>query len=64
MRNLNNIEANAILILAELEQAIIKGYSLPASVIIQMNALKTAIVESDKELGKDLEELYKQSYKK
>lgn len=61
MRNLSSIEANAIFLLQELESAIIKGYSLTSSVVLQMNALKKAIEEEDKLFGKDLEELYKQT---
>jgi hypothetical protein len=61
MRNLNNIEANAIFLLQELEKAIIGGYSLTSSVVLQMNALKKAIEEEDKMFGKDLEALYKQT---
>lgn len=60
MRNLSNIEANAIFLLQELESAIIKGYSLTSSVVLQMNALKKAIEDEDRLFGKDLEALYKQ----
>jgi hypothetical protein len=61
MRNLNNIEANAVFLLQELEKAIIGGYSLTSSVVLQMNALKKAIEEEDRLFGKDLEALYKQT---
>lgn len=61
MRNLSNIEANAVFLLQELEKAIISGYSLTSSVVLQMNALKKAIEEEDRLLGKDLEALYKQT---
>lgn len=61
MRNLSNIEANSILLLQELETAIIKGYSVTSSVVLQMNALKKAIEDENRLFGKDLEALYQQT---
>jgi hypothetical protein len=59
VRNLSNIEAHSVLLLAELEKAIIKGEKLNSTIVIQMNELKKAIEAEDQNLGKDLEEMYK-----
>lgn len=58
------IEANALALLTELEQSIIKGYALSHSVVLAMNELKKSLKDSDSNLSKDLEALYAQVYSK
>jgi hypothetical protein len=63
MKNLTEVEANAVLLLSELEYAIISGASIPANVINQMSILKQRVLEANEQLAKDLEIMYSLSNK-
>jgi hypothetical protein len=61
VKNLNNVEANAILLLKTLEHDVAAGHNLSTKVVLQMCYLKQALEDSDEQYEKDLEKLYKQT---
>ena len=64
MKNLNEVEIQAALLLQELERAIMLDFDIKyPPIITQMGKLKQAIRDANAELDKDLEKLYKQSTK-
>ena len=54
MRNLNDIEAKAVLLLSEIEMVIKRGQDVPHSIIVLASVLKQAMHNEDARLGKDL----------
>jgi len=57
MKNVTSIEANAIMLLEELETEVRNGTKLSTSTILAMHYLKSAIKDADDKLGYDLENL-------
>lgn len=60
MRNLNDIEAKAIMLLNTIEAAIATGSDLPYEIIIAASNTRSAIATEDVRLGADLNAMYKQ----
>lgn len=60
MRNLNDIEAKAILLLNTIEAAIATGSDLPYEIILAASNVRSSIAEEDARLGADLTAMYKQ----
>lgn len=58
MKQLNDVEVQAIILLKELEYVIVSGANIPANVINQMSILKQAVLDANEQLAKDLEIMY------
>lgn len=54
MRNLNDIEAKAILLLNEIEASVQNGQAVPWQIVNATSTLKQAIANEDSKLGADL----------
>jgi hypothetical protein len=58
MKQLNDVEVQATILLKELEYSIVNGSHIPANVINQMSILKQSILDANEQLAKDLEIMY------
>lgn len=54
MKNFNQIEIAASLLLSELEKEVINGLNPGTNVVLYMDTLKRALADSDSALGSDL----------
>lgn len=63
VRNLNDIEAKAILLLNEIEAAIAAGEAVPWRIVNAASLVKQAIQEEDAQLGSDLVNMCRQHNK-
>ena len=54
MKNFNQIEIAASLLLSELEKEVINGLNPGTNVVLYMDTLKRALVDSESALGSDL----------
>lgn len=61
MRNLNDIEAKAILLLNEIEAAVQNGEAVPWRIVNAASLTRAAIQDEDAKLGSDLNEFYKRT---
>lgn len=61
MRNLNDIEAKAILLLNEIETAVANGEAVPWRIVNAASLTRQAIIDEDAKLGADLNEFYKRT---
>lgn len=60
---MTNLEALAIMLVAELELVIASGHNLPTSLIDTIHKFKKAQMQEENRIGADLEEMYKRSIK-
>lgn len=58
MRNLNDIEAKAILLLNTIEAAIVSGQQVPFEIVLASSNVRASIAAEDKRLGADLNKMY------
>ncbi len=59
MRNLNDIEAKAVLLLNEIENQIANGAAVPWQIVNAASTVKQAMQDEDAQLGNDLQKMLK-----